>query len=274
MAAPDVAEPDDPFGGDDAVDPCVIGWALNQRRGGVVYLPPERLSTKGSARHAKSAARCPAVRNMESRYVVIRSPFDLHIGFTRADDGSAALMNRRGERSPIRTTHLDQALSLSPEAEWQFPERPVLQLSLPYVFVADEPVYVTVSAPFAHYRSDPLPGTTFGGRFPIDVWPRPVVWAFEWHDPERDLVIERGEPLFYCHFECENPSRRLELVEAEYTTELEHYVDHIASAVNYVDNTFSLFDDAARVRPAKLVTPKPVGRYRPDQAGDSSVSKS
>ena len=246
----------------DGSDACIVGWALNRRRSGVVYPPPERLRAGGDSDHAKSAARCPAVRNMESRYVVVRSPFDLDIGFTRTDEGVPAMVNRRGDRSSIRTADLESLLYLSPPAEWRFRDRPVVQLVLPYVFVADEPVYMTITAPFAHYRHDPMPGTTFGGRFPIDVWPRPLTWAFEWHEPGRPLRIARGEPLFYAHFECADPDRRIEVVEAEYTRELDDYVEHIAGAVNLVDHTFSLFEQAQRVRPARLVVPRSVGQYR------------
>ena len=44
------------------------------------------------------------------------------------------------------------------------PDEPAL-----YVFVADEPVYISQVAPFTHYRAEPWPGTIFGSRFLIDV---------------------------------------------------------------------------------------------------------
>lgn len=199
---------------------------------------------------------------MESRYFVVRSPFDLSVGFTRTEDGAPAMVNRLGDRSPIRTSKLEALLRLAAEAEWQHVDRPIIQLVLPYVFVADEPTCLTVTAPFAHYREEPLPGITFGGRFPIDVWPRPLTWAFEWYDTERPIVVKRGEPLFYCHFETTEPERPVRLVECVYTTELEDYVEHIAGVVNMVDSTFGLFDAATRVRPARLITPKPVDQYQ------------
>ena len=127
----------DPLAPAETTDPCVVGWALNERHAAVVYLPPERLSTSKATGHAKSAAQCPAIRNMESRYFVVRSPFDLDVGFTRVDDDQPALVNRRGDRSPIRTSALQSIVRLTAEAEWRQPDRPVLQVVLPYVFVAD-----------------------------------------------------------------------------------------------------------------------------------------
>jgi hypothetical protein len=127
---------------------------------------------------------------------------------------------------------------------------------LPYCFIADEVVYMTQVGTFAHYRKDALPGTIFGGRFPINVWPRPLMWAFEWHEPAKDIILKRGEPLFYCQFEGDGPDRALQMVEAVKTPELTGYLEKISGVVNYVNQTFGLFKAAEELRPARLVTPK------------------
>lgn len=237
--------------------PVQVGWLCTDPKGAVIYDPPKRLASGAENRtHAKSASRCPAVINMESRYFVVNCPFDLHIGFARDKDGKPTLVNRAGQASTIRANKLGQSLHLTAEQEWRFPDRPTIQLKLPYLFIADEPVYVTQISAFAHYRKTQLPGTIFGGRFPIHVWPRPLMWAFEWHDPKQDIVLKRGEPLFYCQFETTDPTRPISLVEAELTEPLQGYLDHIAGAVNYVNQTFSLFKAAERVRPDILLTRK------------------
>ncbi len=237
--------------------PLTVGWFLTSDKGAVLYDPPERLTVRPPNRgHAKSAARCPAVIQLESRYFVVKCPFDLHIGFQRDDKGKAVLVNRAGGASPIRSNKLNEVLTLVSEAEWRFPDRPTLQLVLPYCFIADEMVYLSEVGAFAHYRRDPLPGTIFGGRFPLSIWPRPLMWAFEWHEPERDLILRRGEPLFYVQFEAVDPSRPVLLVEAERTPELAAYMDKIGGVVNYVNQTFGLFRAAEALRPKKLLVPK------------------
>ncbi len=237
--------------------PVVVGWLRDPPKGGVLYDPPERVSFRDVNRtHAKSASRCPAVINLESRFFMLRCPFDMAIGFVRDKDGRPALVNRAGAASPIRTNKLNDVLTLVSEQEWRYPDRPTVQLKLPYVFVADEPVYLTQLDSFAHYRRNPLPGTIFGGRFPVNLWPRPLMWAFEWHEPQKDLVLRRGDPLFYVQFEAEGPERPIQLVEAEPTPELLAYLEHITGAVNYVNQTFSLFKAAEAARPATLVTPR------------------
>ncbi|MGL4319459.1 MAG: hypothetical protein ACRCS3_01215 [Paracoccaceae bacterium] len=237
--------------------PATVGWFLSKDKGAILFDPPERVSFRQTNKaHAKSASRCPAVIQMESRYFMVKCPFDIHVGFQRDKDGKGQLVNRAGPASPIRGNKLGEVLTLVSEAEWRYPDRPTIQLVLPYCFIADEMVYMTQLGTFAHYRADPLPGTIFGGRFPINVWPRPIMWAFEWHEPQKDIILRRGEPLFYIQFEAEGPDRTIQLTEAEKTPELETYLEKISGVVNYVNQTFSLFKAAESVRPKRLVTPK------------------
>lgn len=237
--------------------PVTVGWFLTSDKGAILYDPPERLIFRQTNKaHAKSASRCPAVIQMESRYFVIKCPFDMTIGFGRDDKGKGHLVNRNGVASAVRGNKLNELLTLVNETEWRYPDRPTVQMVLPYCFIADELVYVTQLGTFAHYRPSPLPGTIFGGRFPLNVWPRPLMWAFEWHEPEKDIVLRRGEPLFYCQFEAEGPDRPVQVVEAERTPELQKYMDQIGGVVNYVNQTFALFKSAEALRPAKLLTPK------------------
>lgn len=237
--------------------PVKVGWLLTEERGGVIYEAPSRVrSAEMSQRHAKSASRCPAIIGLEGRYFEVKCPFDLHLAFVRDKDGRPGLRNLLGDLSPVRGKKLASVLHVMNEAEWRYSERPTLQLKLPYVFIADEPVYISQVAPFLHYRSEPWPGTIFGGRFPIDVWPRALMWAFEWHDIKRELRLSRGEPLFYCQFETLPQDRPVQLVEAARTPELEAYLEHIAGAVGFVNQSFSLFKTAAERRPGTLVVAK------------------
>lgn len=243
--------------GEPNTGPVRVGWMLDEDKGGVVYFEPTRVrSVEMNKRHAKSASRCPAVINLESRFFEIRCPFDLHLRFARDKDGKPGLRNMLGDSSPVRPKKLNTLLHVTSEAEWRYPDRPTVQLSLPYLFLADEPVYLNQVAPFLHYRAEPWPGTIFGGRFPINLWPRPLMWAFEWHDINRDLKLSRGEPLFYCQFETSPQDRPVQVVEAAKTPEVQEYLNHISGAVNFVNQTFSLFKAAEERRPEKLVVPK------------------
>lgn len=237
--------------------PVQVGWFLTSDKAAVLYDPPERLSVRQTrTTHAKSAGRCPAVVQMEARQFVVKCPYDIHIGFRRDEKGKAQLVNRAGSSSPIRANKLGEVLTLVAEAEWRYPDRPTIQMVLPYCFIADETVYLSQIGPFAHYRAEALPGTIFGGRFPLNLWPRPLMWALEWHDPSRDIVLARGEPLFYCQFEGVGPDRPVQLVAAERTPDLLRYMEQVGGVVNYVNQTFGLFAAAEALRPARLLVPK------------------
>jgi hypothetical protein len=231
-----------------------VGWIIDAEKGAIIYDPPERVrSVEMNKTHAKSASRCPALLNLESRYFIVKCPVDLALDFIRDEKGKAALRNRQGEQSPVRKAKLNDMLSLVSEPEWRYPNRPTLQLKLPYIFIADEPVYMSQVAPFLHYAVQPLPGTIFAGRFPIHIWPRPLMWAFEWHDITKPLLLKRGDPLFYVMFETRPQERPVQLVEAQVTPQLREYLDLISGAVNYVNQTFSLFKAAEARRPTKLL---------------------
>jgi hypothetical protein len=233
-----------------------VGWLLTDAKGGVLYDDPERMRSPEMNRdHAKSASRCPAILNLESRYFVVKCPFTIHLGFDRDENKKPRLKNKLGEKSAVRGNKLGEIVTLVNEVEWRYPDRPTLQIKTPYLFIADEPVYATQLPPFMHYLPTPWPGTLFGGRFPAHIWPRPLMWAFEWHDVSKDLILRRGDPWFYMTFETMPADRPVSLVEAEMTPELEAYTKQISGAVNYVNQTFSLFKTAEKRRPKSLLKP-------------------
>jgi hypothetical protein len=170
--------------------------------------------------------------------------------------GEPAVMNLAGDQSTIRPRHLNQLFTIVSRKEWRDPNRPILQFMTPYVFVADEPVIINQVPPFYYYGPNRWPGMLIGGRFPIDIWPRGLVWAFEWYDTSKDLIIKRGEPWFYVSFETVDPSRRMRLIEAEKTPALMEYMEGVKSVTNYVSRTFSLFATAKERRPKQLLVPK------------------
>ena len=121
-----------------------VGWLLSEERGGVIYDAPRRVrSAVVSRRHAKSASRCPAIIGLESRYFEVPCPFDLHLAFVRDKEGKPVLRNALGPKAPVRRKKLEALLHVTSEAEWRYPDRPTIQMRLPYVFIADEPVYMS-----------------------------------------------------------------------------------------------------------------------------------
>ncbi len=244
--------------GHDGTDPpqrvYVAGWLLDTEHTGVIWAAPTPLvHDHPKPTSSKSAAQCPAVIEFDRRHFVIPAPIDLHYRFTKNAQGQLQLTNMAGPMGAVRSGALNQMVVVMPQNEWRHPARPVLQITTPYLFVSDDPLWINQFPPYLHYLAQPLPGIQLCGRFPIDVWPRLMMWAFEWHDPSRDLVLKRGQPWFYIRFETPSPAARVRLVEAEMTPQLRAYTNHITDVSTYVNQTFSLFKTARERRPDRLL---------------------
>ena len=128
-------------------------------------------------------------------------------------------------------------------------------MATPYRFLADEPVWMEQLPPFHVWSREAWPGLVVGGRIPIDLWPRKLVWTFEWHDLERELVLKRGEPWFIVNFECGDPTRPLRMVEAQLTEALQAYCQGLDGATEYSSRSDALLATARDRRPKTLLTP-------------------
>lgn len=234
-----------------------IGWLLDTQSAGFIWNAPKRVTReRPERRHAKSLTQCPAIVDSDARLFEIQSPIDCAIGFKFDDNQRPVLTNLAGDQSTIRSKHLNQMVAIVDRREWSNPNRPVVQFITPYIFIADEPVYLNQLPPYNHYRRDPLPGLLVPGRLPIDIWPRALMWAFEWYEIDKPLVLRRGEPWWYARFETTDPARPVRLVEAAMTQELREYMQGASAVTNYVNQTYSLFATARERRPSKLLTEK------------------
>lgn len=234
-----------------------VGWTVRFPTSDAIWGPPKAFSRKDpKPASAKSVQLCPAAIDFDRRHFVVPCPVDLTLAFVRDAKGQLTLTDADGEQSGMRPQGRANLFQLQPPNEWRHPERPILQFTAPYVFVCDEPCWIVQTPPYLHWFPEQRPGMQMGGRFPTHVWPRPLAWAFEWYDLSKPLVLRRGDPWFYLHFETENPSAHVRLVEQEMTPELEKYLDSIIDVSNYVNRTYSLFDEAKRIRPQSLLRPK------------------
>lgn len=235
-----------------------IGWIIDAEQAGLIWEAPRKVLREApSGRHAKSVRFCPAALDHQARLFEVPCPIDLHLRLELdKGEGPPKLINVPGDRSTIRSKHLGQMVSVIPRKEWRDPNRPILQVATPYLCVADEPAYLSQLPPFEHFRSPGWPGVLISGRFPCHIWPRHLMWAFEWYDTAQELVLRRGEPWFYLRFETMDPSRPVRLIEADMTPAVREYVKSLSSVTNYVSRTFSLFNVARERRPKRLVHAK------------------
>lgn len=231
-----------------------VGWLLNVEGASIIWDTPRPVRIESQSKDPRSVGQCPSVLDFDRRHFVINCPIDVHLRLNLTG-GGMEITNVLAEKSPIRAEALQRWIVFQPRHEWRHSERPVLQMLTSYVFVSDDPVYVNQYPPLFHYTPD-RPGIQISGRFPIDIWPRPLQWAFEWHDTTKDLILRRGEPLFYVRFDGPDPAAPTRLIEAKKTPELESYMASISGVTEIVGQTYSLFKTARERRPARLLYAK------------------
>ena len=234
-------------------EPLLVGWLLDGQHPGFVYQGPRPLSgTEPQAPQALPAY--PAVGQSDSNYFEVPCPFDLRLKPATGAQGQLGLANTAEKGRTVAQQQLSSFAVLMEPDLWRHPDRPIVQIVTPYRFVADETVWMAQMPAFRHYRSAPWPGVFIGGRLPIHIWPRLMSWAFEWHDPSRELVLNAGEPWYYLKFESEDPTRPMRMVEAAMTPELRSFCQGLDGVIHFANRTFSLFETAKRRRPDKLLT--------------------
>lgn len=233
--------------------PVKIGWLLDTPTAGFIYAAPRPLRTTRQPPLSRRAVQaCPAINELERRCFEVPIPFDLSLRCEMEGGEYRLFVVPEGTR--IDDDLIKRHVTLMRPDTWRKPDVPVIQLRVPYVFVADEPVYISQFPPFLDPKHRRWPGILSAGRFPIHIWPRVLSWAFEWYELDRDLTLKRGDPWFYVFFETQHPDQRISLVEAANTPALDEYRKGLAQVVKYASNAFSLFDTALERRPATLLT--------------------
>ncbi|MGO1119598.1 hypothetical protein ACTL6U_12865 [Rhodovibrionaceae bacterium A322] len=245
---------------------CEVGWLVDDNKAGFIYSAPKALSKRPEAStrapnpDPKGVNVCPAVLEIEAKTFEVPCPFDLRLKLGQDKQGRLAMTSPGSGQGSINKKHLGQLVVLLTKDRWRHPRRPVVQIITPYRFVTDEPVWINQMPPYDHYFKPAWPGLLLGGRYPADVWPRQLMFAFEWHDINEELVINRGDPWFYIRFDTADPMRPIRVVEAEMTPELRQYCTGLDGVTNYVNQTWKLFAEARTRRPETLLQRPKRGR--------------
>ena len=200
-------------------EPATVGWVLLDFPASVIWGDPEPI---GNLMNGLQTSNTPD--NLDGRYCLFRCPVDLHLRYFVDKNGNPNLQNVDGDKSSVRQQMLSQLVQLASKNEWRHPDRPIIQVITPYICLADTPVYINQMPAYMHHSKTELPGLLIDGRFPIDVWPRQLMWAFEWYDTKKEINLKRGDPWFYAKFETEDPSQEVNLVECELTPEVKKYI--------------------------------------------------
>lgn len=195
---------------------------------------------------------CPAVNTFESRTIEVLAPFSLRLRCVASSAGRFDFhLVDKGTR--VDEDIVGQHVTFVKRQHWRSPGTPVIQIALPHFFVCDETCYLTQTPAWASRPEPQIPGSVISGRFPTDIWPRSLNLAFEWTDFGRDFIMRRGEAVCYLLVETSEPDRPLRLVPGRLSAELQEYRSRIEDVAKYTSGAFKLFDEAKKVRPARLL---------------------
>lgn len=132
---------------------------------------------------------------------------------------------------------------------WGFPDKPVMQISLPIMmFTDDEEVWMDV-IPSDRNAGKNMPISTIPGFMPIYGWSRGLSWAFEWTDMNNlELNLNHDTVMFNVLF-----SKPVKLEYVEWNEKFSKQWNQISqSSVNRRD-TNMLYPDALERRPKRML---------------------
>ena len=232
-----------------------VGWCIDHPDAKFVFIKPKSVFQKRTKALSSSAVQaCPAVNEFERNVFIIECPFNIRLRCIKNKDNYELYTIEDGTR--IDEDLLISFIYMMPPNQWRDKNKPTLQMKIPYFFITDEPCMLTQTPPYMSDNFLKWPGSLISGRFPTHIWPRTLNFAFEWLDLDNDLILKRGDDLFYVQFEFETLTQNVRLQEAELTEELIEYRRGIIKTPKFMSNTFSLFETAKERRPKKLFTPK------------------
>ncbi len=229
-----------------------IAWSYVSGIGASIFYPPCLLSSlKRTDNNSikRGVATCPAVLQYEKRVLVVRSPYTFKIRCNRKDE--RFLFQPVYPFTQVDEGSIRKLIKFEPTSSWRGKNTPLLQLTLPYVFFADLPVYINQIEPINIKSSKNW--ALVQGRFNIYDWQRPINWSVEWVDTTEDLIIQRGDPLFQLVFETNSPESNIEFIYQDMTDKLRKSLDASTGVTQLVKGTFNISKEYGRKREENLI---------------------
>lgn len=219
-----------------------IGWCFERDEGTAVYRAPisiSKLITERKNKMGSGVGHCPGINDFNSRTFTILSPYTFRI--------RAQKINNQLNFFPVYPDTeaseevIKNEISFQPRKLWRDDKYPILQLYLPYVFFSNESVYINQIEPnrFIGEKGWSL----IQGRFDIASWQRPINWAIEWTNTDKDIYIKKGDPLCQVIFETSSPENSINLIKVERNDELQRAIKRTIGVVNKMRNTKKIIYD-------------------------------
>ena len=199
-------------------------------------------------------ANCPATVQFNQNLYVVRAPIDLSLRIEPPTERGGLWNLIPTDLNSIDPAALKRAVAFEPFPDgYVDADKPVIQIRTSYCFYADQPVTMQLLPVI----NEPIhrPGTTICGEFDIHAWQRSIQWGFEWWDTSKELVIKRGDPLFYLKFVVhDNPAEKVKLVRLKANDATINPILRVNNIGHFTKRTFDFFDIARKWRTPKYIT--------------------
>lgn len=214
----------------------------------LVGFPPEKLKMSD---HVKGNGRfCPALKEIFKNIYVIRSPFDLYLRHNFQQNGESWIEVL--PKSTLSPDKFNDIFHVSSKEDLNHKDRPMIQMTIPILFLSDSDIQMDIIPPFLEYNE--IPGIIAGGSFNIHDWQRPINMMFEWHDTSKDLIIKRGDPILYLKFTNQRRDSSISLEIIEPTDKIKKMVNECTGAKAMTKGLSStLMKEHGKRRPKRLI---------------------
>lgn len=228
----------------------IIGWCYERDEGIAVYEKPIPLSKLlKSQRVDLGIGACPAVNDFNARVFTILSPYTFRLRAVFHD--SETTFHPVYPDTEVVESVLKNEITFQPRSLWRDAKFPILQLSLPYIFLSNESVFINQLEP--NRFNGIKPWSIIQGRFDISTWHRPINWAIEWLDTSKDIVIKRGDPLCQIIFETTDPYKKISVRQIERSALIEKSIKRTHGTSNKIKGTRKIiYDEGNRLNISEL----------------------
>jgi hypothetical protein len=205
----------------------LVGWAPyleTDYQKGLAFFAEKPISLYDT--HIKSGNHkyklCPANKDLTRNTFVVRSPFNAHF-IVDADKRTIEFVQPNVQ--PFDFFHMRAG-------EYSDTDQPIMSINYHQIFVTEnKDVEMTMTAPWfeeTHHDFRVIPG-----RFKISDWWRPVDFAIQLKQRRQEIVIKRGDPLFYLTFVTKDPTDIVKIKEVKLTEGLKDILASATGAKHY-----------------------------------------
>lgn len=218
-----------------------VGWRHGSQQAAFAFFRPRVLEA--------------GLPGLPGRLIEVRSAFTLRLRKSPRGIAPVRFLRIEEEGGISEAAFRGLVTPILPDAQRRR-DVPAVQVALNLHFVTEAEASLVLMPPvhWAGFRD--WPGSLVCGRFPLRSWPRPLNAVLEWQDEGRDWVLRRGDPLALVWVQFADPAAVPRLVEAAGTPDLLRHMARIDDVSSYGRNVAPMMAEAARRRPARLLTPK------------------